>query len=71
MKKETLLSQPETLLTPEQTAKLLQVKTNTLKQWRWGNMGPSYVKVGRMVRYNQNNLNEYIARNTTNTKGFV
>jgi excisionase family DNA binding protein len=39
------------LLTSQEAAKLLGLKPNTLEIWRWRGCGPSYRKVGRLVRY--------------------
>ena len=39
------------LLTNDETAKLIGLKSNTLEVWRWQGKGPVYRKVGRLVRY--------------------
>ena len=39
------------LLTPEQLAELLQIKTNTLATWRCHGVGPSFIRCGRSIRY--------------------
>lgn len=38
-------------LRPAQVAKMLGVTTNTLAIWRHYGRGPSYLKIGRQVRY--------------------
>jgi len=40
-----------TLLTTEDVAKLLNIKTSTLADWRYKHTGPKYLKRGRMIRY--------------------
>jgi excisionase family DNA binding protein len=48
------------LLTSEQVSELLQVNANTLVQWRYRGKGPSFVKVGRLVRYRNSEIMEWI-----------
>ena len=48
------------LFTNEQAAEYLCVKPRTLESWRLQGIGPSYVKVGRLVRYLQTTLDEWI-----------
>lgn len=55
------MSEPN-LKTTAETAKLLGVKLGTLEQWRWRGVGPKWVKVGRLVRYAESELNDYIVR---------
>ncbi|MES2279944.1 MAG: helix-turn-helix domain-containing protein [Pseudomonadota bacterium] len=39
------------LLTNNETANLIGLKSSTLEVWRWQGKGPAYRKVGRLVRY--------------------
>lgn len=56
---------PEALLTPEQTAKRLRVRPNTLQDWRvTGRYGLKFVKTGRLVRYREEDIRAFIARRT-------
>ena len=48
------------LLTPEEVAKALQVDTETLRRWRKRGVGPQYVKLERLVRYDPTHVNDYI-----------
>jgi len=48
------------LLTPEQVSELLNVDTNTLTAWRSRHEGPSYVKLGRLVRYHLKDLHAWL-----------
>lgn len=48
------------LLTNGETAKLLGLKPNTLEIWRWQGKGPVYRKVGRLVRYVESDVLEWL-----------
>jgi excisionase family DNA binding protein len=51
----------EKLLTPEEVADLLQVKVETLHQWRWQGKGPRAVKSGRrFLRYRPSDVNAWL-----------
>lgn len=50
------------LLTPPEASELLAVSVNTLRHWRNHRTGPAYVKVGRTVRYRNEDLEQWIAR---------
>jgi len=54
------LPQPKTLLTERYAAKLLAVSYRTLQRWRWEGRGPAYQKIGRAVRYLEQDLWEYV-----------
>lgn len=53
------------LLTPKQVAEALQKPLSTLKKWRAIGEGPSFVRVGRDVRYTEAAILAYIERHTT------
>ena len=54
---------PDQLLTTEQAAKRLGVKRSTLEVWRTSKRyGLPYVKVGRLVKYQRADLDEFLAR---------
>jgi len=58
-------SEVEQLLTAEEVAERLQVKVDTLHQWRWLGKGPRAVKVGRkFVRYRAGDVNDWIDAQT-------
>ena len=45
----------------EQIAALtLHVSLSCLRNWRWKGQGPKYRKVGRMIRYEQHELEEFM-----------
>ena len=52
------------LLTPQQVADLLQVKTDTLEAWRGKRIGPSWLKLGDSkrspVRYRRADVDAYL-----------
>jgi predicted DNA-binding transcriptional regulator AlpA len=50
----------ETLLTPEQAALLLHLKTATLARWRWAGCGPRFIKIGGRVRYSASEIEAFI-----------
>jgi hypothetical protein len=52
--------QIETLLTPIQAAAVLQIKPNTLAKWRVTGEGPSFIHIGRAVRYSVREIARFI-----------
>lgn len=51
----------DSLLEPEKAAAFLQVKPETLQVWRSTKRYPlAYVKVGRLVRYRQSDLDAFL-----------
>lgn len=52
------------LLTPQQVADLLQVKTDTLEAWRGKRQGPAWIKLGdgkrSPVRYRRADIETYL-----------
>jgi excisionase family DNA binding protein len=48
------------LLTPTEVAKELGLPPRTVEQWRYRNLGPRYVKVGRHVRYRPADIDVWI-----------
>ena len=48
------------LLTPEQVAAQLGVEVDTLKAWRYRNVGPAFLKLNRLVRYEPSAVDAYI-----------
>ena len=58
-----LFQSADSMLTEKQTARILQVKPQTLATWRTKSLGPSYIKLGSSIRYKRQSLLEYIANN--------
>ncbi|MEX0755007.1 MAG: helix-turn-helix domain-containing protein [Actinomycetota bacterium] len=52
--------EPEALLTPAELAHYLGVPTATLTRWRYVRSGPSFLRVGRHVRYAWWDVQEWI-----------
>ena len=48
------------LLINDQAADYLCVKPRTLESWRLQGTGPSFLKLGRLVRYLQTDLDEWL-----------
>ena len=60
------------LLTPEQAASLLNLKSTTLARWRWAGCGPRFIKIGGAVRYAESDLQVFInagVRMSTSDRG--
>lgn len=52
------------LLSTHQTAELFGISHRTLESWRISGQGPSFVKIGRLVKYKQSDLDEYLSNQT-------
>jgi excisionase family DNA binding protein len=48
------------LMTIEEVATFLRVPVGTLYQWRYKGTGPKSVRVGRHVRYRQNDVQSWL-----------
>ena len=51
---------PKELLTPAQLSRRLAVPTATLAFWRATNQGPSFLKIGRHVRYDAQDVDNWL-----------
>ena len=54
----------EQLLDCTDTATALGVPEKTLAQWRYQGKGPTYIKVGKYVRYRSDDVEAYLTANT-------
>jgi excisionase family DNA binding protein len=54
-----------TLIDGPQLAKQLGIPDKTVAEWRSVGRGPSYIKVGRHVRYRQEDVDAWLEANTT------
>ena len=54
------------LLTEDQTSKVLQCTKAALRRWRREGRGPQFVKLGRLIRYRQSDLECFIDGCTRN-----
>ena len=48
------------LLTTQQAADILGIKKNTMEGWRLRGEGPTYYKIGKLVKYAEADLDRYI-----------
>ena len=51
------------LLTESDVARRLGLKSATLRRWRWCGRGPRFIKVGAAVRYDPQDVRDYLAAN--------
>lgn len=51
------------LLTPSQVSNMLEVPVGTLANWRYLGRGPTFVRIGRHVRYRGEDVMDWIDRN--------
>lgn len=56
------------LLTSEQAAQILGVKPQSLAVWRLYGKNLPFVKVGRLVRYRREDLEQWIERQTVSVE---
>jgi hypothetical protein len=52
------------LMSTKQAAEMLGTTTGTLKSWRSRGLGPTWVKLGAAVRYDVEELLDFIKKNT-------
>ncbi len=50
------------LLTEQQVAERLNCTKSALRRWRREGRGPRFVKIGRLVRYRQADVEDFIER---------
>jgi predicted DNA-binding transcriptional regulator AlpA len=50
----------EKFLSERELAQLLNIKSETLRNWRWDGKGPIYIKIGTNVRYRMSDINDFI-----------
>jgi predicted DNA-binding transcriptional regulator AlpA len=56
------------LLTETQVSMIFNVSINTLRYWRHCGDGPNYIKLGKLVRYHEAELESYLQRKTCVSK---
>lgn len=58
----------QTLMTEGQAAQILDVVPKTMQAWRCRGGGPRFYKIGRLCRYKQSDLEEFLeGRHCDNT----
>lgn len=53
------------LITPEELSEKLDIPIGTLYQWRYRNVGPRSISVGRHIRYRRSDIEEWLEANAT------
>ena len=51
---------PERLVSPSQVARFLAVEVETLDGWRRRGVGPPWYRLGRVIRYRLNEVEDWI-----------
>ncbi len=54
------------LMTEEETATALRCTKAALRRWRRERRGPRFVKLGRLIRYCQSDLEDFVDKSTQN-----
>lgn len=54
------------LLTEAETSKVLQCTKAALRRWRRERRGPKFVRLGRLVRYRETDLEAFVDQSTEN-----
>lgn len=52
--------QPRSTWREQEAANYLGMRVSTLRQWRFLSKGPIYLKIGRSVRYRQEDLDTFL-----------
>ena len=52
------------LLNEKQVAQFLNCTKAALRRWRREDRGPRFVKIGRLVRYRQEDVEDFVNQNT-------
>jgi predicted DNA-binding transcriptional regulator AlpA len=55
-------------LSEAQAAQVLGISIATIRRWRTSGKGPSYFRVGRIIRYAQKAIEEFVAANSGPTQ---
>ena len=57
-----------TLCDEKQLAERLNCTVSALRRWRREGRGPRFVKIGRLVRYRQEDIEDFIDQNTVDLR---
>lgn len=55
---------PNQLMNEKAAAEFLGVTVKCLQNWRWRNVGPRWIKLGRLIRYDVEEVKAYLAKQT-------
>jgi hypothetical protein len=58
---------PDALLTEVDAGDLLKLSIRTLQAWRARAFGPTFVRVGRAIRYRRRDLDEWVRQSRVRT----
>lgn len=58
------ITQTDPLLRQEAVAEYIDVSMATLEKWRKTGRGPAHIRVGRLVRYRQSDLDRWLREQT-------
>lgn len=64
---DTTTHAPQRLLRPQEVCDLLGVTMHAVEAWRRRGGGPEFVRVGRLIRYRQSAIEQYIQARTRST----
>ena len=56
----------EPLLTPQEVAKALNMKTSSMATWRVKGIGPKFLKCGKSIRYRPEDVDSWLANQERN-----
>jgi predicted DNA-binding transcriptional regulator AlpA len=48
------------LVDTQEAASILHLSPHTLDRWRWSGDGPTFVKLGRSIRYRKTDLHRFV-----------
>ena len=57
------------LLTPEEVSAFISIPVATLAQWRYRKCGLPYLRIGRLVRYSQADVESFLQRSKIEVRG--
>jgi predicted DNA-binding transcriptional regulator AlpA len=50
------------LIDQKAVSEIMGVSTKTLEYWRWKKIGPKFLKVGKLARYLESDIQEFISQ---------
>lgn len=60
MTNQIKLNNDEKFLNEKELANILNIKPETLRNWRWDGKGPIYIKIGSNVRYRMSDVQDFL-----------
>jgi hypothetical protein len=54
------------LLSEDETSRILKCTKAALRRWRRERRGPRFIRLGRLIRYSQSDLEDFVNRSTQN-----